>query len=338
MATIRDVATAAGVSISTVSLALNESGPVSALTRKKVWDAVKATGYAPNRIAQSLARGHTQLIGMVLGDVSNPFLGGILKEVEQLALSTGHLVIVSDSDASGRRELEILDHLSALRVQGVLMTPHSKSAEFIKFVNDQTMPIVMIDHFVEGIESDFVASDNVLASAMITEHVIRLGHRRIAHIAGIEGLWTSEQREIGFRDTMSAADIEVDESLVVYGDYRGERAYEQTMRLLTGPNPPTAILAANNEMALGALQALNQLGIPCPDEISLASIDDVPWGEVIRPRITMVAQPMELIARAATEFLMDRIAAKNGPKIPPRKKIFIPRLFIGESCKRIDRS
>jgi LacI family transcriptional regulator len=331
MATIRDVAKLAGVSISTVSLALNKTGPVSADTQNRVWEAALAVGYAPNPVAQSLKSGRTRLIGMIVGDVGNPFFGRLLKEVERLALEKQHLVIVSDSGTDPARERAILDHLSSQRVAGILLSPHGSSPEHVEHIRRLQMPMVLIDHKVEGLEADFVASDNVLASAMLTEHVIRFGHRRIAHIAGKPGLYTSYMREKGFRDTMAGAGIEVDESLVVDGQYDGERAYAQAMRLLTRADRPTAILAANNVMALGTLQAINDLGFRCPDEISLTSIDDVPWGNVIQPRITMVVQPVDEMARIATECLMERINAR-GATIPPRDFILIPKLVVGHSC------
>lgn len=332
MATIRDVAKRADVSISTVSLAFNGSGPVSPETKKKIWNAAKAVGYTPNPLAQSLKRGHTRLIGMVVGDVSNPFFGRLLKEVERLALERDHLVIVSDSGTDPARELAILEHLSAQRVAGIILTPHGHTPKYIESIRKLEMPMVMIDHKVDGVVADFVATDNVLASAMLTEHIIRFGHKRVAHIAGRTGLWTADQRLLGFRNTMAAAGIEVDEDLIADGDYEGERAYECAMRLLTSAIRPTAIVAANNVMALGALQAINDLGFKCPNDISLVSIDDVPWSNVIQPRITMVVQPIHEIARIATEYLLERINLRNDRTMPPRTTILTPRLIVGQSC------
>jgi LacI family transcriptional regulator len=332
MPTIRDVARLAGVSISTVSLALNESGPVSADTHKKIWAAAQSVGYVPNPVAQSLKSGRTRLIGMVVGDISNPFFGRLLKEVERLALEKNHLVIVSDSGTDPRRERAIIDHLEEQRVAGIILAPHGNSPEHVEHLRKLKMPLVLVDHKVEGIDADFVASDNVLAAAMLTEHVIRLGHTRIAHIAGTSGLYTSERRKEGFYATMAAAGIEVDESLVVDGGYDGDRGYEQAMRLLTRADRPTAIVAANNVMALGTLQAMNDLGFVCPDDISLTSIDDVPWGNVIKPRITMVVQSVDEMGRVATEFLFERINSRAGTQLARREHILAPRLAVGQSC------
>jgi LacI family transcriptional regulator len=332
MATIRDVARLAGVSISTVSLALNGTGPVSADTYQRIWDAAQRVGYAPNPLAQSLKIGRSRLLGVVMADISNPFFGQLLGEVERMALGHNHLVIVSDSGGEPERERAILEHLSNQRVAGIIISTLSHDPGQVQHIRRLTMPYVLVDQKVDGLDADFVASDNVLASAILTEHLIRYGHRRIAHIAGRTGLWTAERRLEGFRNTMAAAGIEVDESLVVDGDYMGEIAYAQAMRLLTRADRPTAIIAANNVMALGALQAMYDLGFKCPEDLSLVSIDDVPWGNVIRPRITMVVQPVEEMARIATEFLLERINARGGPPIPPREHILIPKLVVGQSC------
>lgn len=332
MATIRDVAKLAGVSISTVSLALNETGPVSLETYQKIWAAAQEVGYAPNPLAQSLKSGRSRMIGMIVGDISNPFFGRLLREVERVAIANNHLVIVSDSDGNPDHERAIMDHLSNQRVAGLILSPLGRDEAYIQHLRELRMPLVMIDQKLEGVAADFVASDNILASAMLTEHLIRFGHRRIAHIAGIDGLWTAEKRKQGFRDTMRSAGIEPDESLIVDGQYKGEAGYAQAMRLLTRADRPTAIVAANNVMALGALQAMNDLGFRCPEDISLTSIDDVPWGNVIKPRITMVVQPVDDMARIAAEWLIERINARDGREIPPREEILIPKLVVGQSC------
>lgn len=334
MATIRDVAKLAGVSISTVSLVLNDPSRVSADTLRKVRDAAEAVGFTADPIARSLKSGSSQLIGMVAGDVGNPFFGKLLKEVQRSALEKDHLVIVSASRGIEAHESRILDFLAGQRVAGIIISPHSHDAAFLAQIKRLSMPVVFLDHYVEGADSDFVGSDNILASSMLTEHMLRHGHKRIALIAGQRGLYSADQRTEGFRITMTSAGVEIDPTLIVDGEYDGERAYAETMRLLTRADRPTAILAANNVMALGALQAIMDLGFSCPDDISLTCIDDVPWSNVIRPRLTMVVQPVEELARIASAMLFERIANRNGPPIAPRKRVLIPKLVLGQSCTR----
>jgi LacI family transcriptional regulator len=229
------------------------------------------------------------------------------------------------------RERAIIDALYGQRVGGIIISPHLPTVEHLAFLSKLKTPLVAIDHRIEGLHADFVGIDNELAMAMLTSHLIRLGHRRIGHIAGQNGLWTAEQRKKGFRATLLASGIEPDETLIVDGCYSGEVAYDRTMRLLTRPDRPTAIIAANNLMALGALQAINDLTFKCPEDISLASIDSVPWGNVIQPQLTVVVQPIAEMAHAATAFLMDRINARGQEAIAPREKIFIPKFIAGRS-------
>ncbi|TDQ62076.1 LacI family transcriptional regulator [Maritalea mobilis] len=333
MTTIRDIAKIAGVSISTVSLALNDSSRVSAKTLQKIEQAIHETGYKVDPVASSLKSGSSKLIGVVAGDVANPFFGRLLNQIQSCAIEKGHLVIVSASRGVALHEGQILDFLAGQRVAGILLSPHGKDQEFIDHINRLRMPTVLFDHKVEGLETDFVGSDNILASAMLTEHLIRLGHKRIALLAGEEGLYSADQRTEGFYKTMQSAGIDVDKSLVFDAKYDGDLAYAETMRLLTRAQPPSAIVAANNVMALGALQAIQDLGFKCPDDISLTCIDDVPWSDVIQPKLTMAVQPIEEIGKLASDMLFERIAAPNR-KIEPRTAITTPKLVIGNSCAR----
>lgn len=332
MATVRDVARIASVSTSTVSLALSGSEKVSTKTRQRIWEVAKSIGYSPNPVARSLARGRSDLIGVVIGDVSNPFIARFLKDVERISHDHGHMVIVSDTDTEMEREIAILRHLKAQNIAGVLYTPYSNSPEYINTIQDFQIPMVTLDQKIGPIDADYVAVDHEIACNMLTEHVIRQGHQRIAYISGRRGLWSADQRLIGFRKTMANAGLAVEEDLITYAGYDADRAYECTMQLLTRPDRPTAIITANNMMGLGALKATMDLGVSCPEEISLATIDDVPWGNVIRPRLTMVVQPIPEIAKAAMEFLLDRIERQSELPIAPRERLFIPKLVVGQSC------
>jgi LacI family transcriptional regulator len=332
MATIRDVAALAGVSISTVSLALNAPERVSPETRQRITDAAQQVGFAANPIAQSLKRGRSRLIAMVVADITNPFFGRLLREIERCAMEADYLVVVCDTNGSAENERAILQHLEGQRVAGIILSPLGREGINLEHMRGLTMPLVLFDHRLEGLGSDYVGTDNELASAMLTEHLVRLGHSRIAFIGGTAGLYTAEKRREGFEATLRAHGIAPDRELMLDGRYDGQGGYDAAMRLLTRPKDrPTAIIAASNVMAIGALQACNELGIACPGDVSMAGIDDVPWGEVIRPRITAAVQPVGDMARAACEMLMERIAARQGGALEPRIAVFQPRLVLGES-------
>ncbi|MDA8586965.1 LacI family transcriptional regulator [Rhodobacteraceae bacterium] len=332
MATIRDVARRAGVSSSTVSLTFSDASRVSAETAKKVRSAAVALGYRPNPLAQGLKRGRSRMIGMVVGDLSNPFFGSLLKEVERLAKRSNYNIIVAESEADQAQELAVLSHLADQRIAGCLLFPHGRGAAYVETLNEFDLPIVTLDHKVEGGAFDFVCSDNRIATSMLTEHLLRLGHRRITHLSGPAHFWTGAERIKGFEHTMrSAGFTDFD---IVDGGYMADPAYAETMRLMTRSERPTAIVAANNVMALGCLAAIKDLGVRCPEDVSLAAIDNVPWNSVIDPQLTLVEQDLSRLARIATSYLLERIENPDIDAYPPRETVLTPRLVVGTSTKR----
>lgn len=335
MATIRDVAKRAGVAISTVSLALNGKGPISQETRERIEQAAEDLGYSPSAMAQSLRRGHNKLIGLVLGDIGNPFFGRLLRNVDAVVSQTDHMLIVADTASHADREILTLSQLRRHRVGGIIMAPISNDPAFAAFLRQIDVPVVLIDQYVDGVKLDFVCSDNELTTTMLTEYLIRLGHRRICYLGGQPHWWTARLRLAGFRTAMAASGIDVDPELEIAADFSGERAYDHVTRLMSRSNRPTAIVAANNLMALGALQAINDLGFSCPEDISLTGVDDVPWGSVIKPRITTVVQPVEELAEVAARWILERITTRGGAAMPPRTHVAMPRLVMGQSCARI---
>jgi LacI family transcriptional regulator len=331
VSTIQEVAERAGVAKSTASLAFSSPERVSEATRKRIRDAAEALGYRPNALAQSLRAGRSRLIGLVMADTRNPFNGEILQQVQEAALEHGHMVVASTTNEDAGRERKVLDELAALRVAGILLAPHSSDPDFLAYLRRLKPRIALIDQALDGFEADVVTSDSHLGASMLTAHLLGLGHQRIAHIAGSPGLWTSEQRCLGFESALRAAGVPPAPDLLLHGDFRGQSGYEQAMRLLTRPDRPTAIVAANNFMALGALKAMEDLSIRCPDDVSLASFDDVPWGEVVKPRLTCVVQPVPEIARLSVRWLLERIGGGADALGPPRSHRFIPTLIRGAS-------
>ena len=335
MATIRDVAKSAGVSTSTVSLAFSDPKRVGAKTLERIQRAAQELGYAADPLAQSLARGRSRLIALITPNVGNPFFGDIRRELENYAIEHDHFVLVSDSSGKATREREVLQHLVGLKVAGVVLAPNGHGKDYADFIQSFKIPIVCFDQRVDGIARDFIGSDNRLATAILTEHLLRLGHRRIAFIAGPEALYSARGRSTGFRETMTGADVDVDASFVVDGNYTIGGAYAQTMRLLTRPDRPTAIIAANNVMGLGALQAVQELGFRCPDDISLAMVDDLPWSNVITPKLTTVVQDTVKLGSIIAHQLLHRILSPEGAAEPPQDFILTPRFVPGASCRAI---
>ena len=254
MANIRDVAKHAGVAIATVSAALNESASVSEETRKRVWAAVEAVGYTPNAIARSLRLGKSRLIGIAMSDISNPFCSSMVRTMESVAIAAGYSIIVCTTDDDVKRERAVLAQLRAQHVAGIILTPVGRKADYAGLLESRNFPpIVTVDHKVPGLAVDFVGVDNRAAARMLTQYLLRLGHRRIAMITGTPGVWTAEERLAAFLETMEAAGAPVDPSLCVTGNYRGDAAYEVTKPMMMRADRPTAIVGANN--VIGARRA-----------------------------------------------------------------------------------
>jgi len=329
--TIRDVARLAGVSTSTVSLTFGNEQRVSKETAKKVRSAAEELGYWPNPHAQGLRRGRSRMIAVVVGDVGNPYFARILKSIGRLADTAGCQVMIADSNFDVERELSIVDQLDAQKIGGLILTPSATNAAYAARLQRIEAPVVLMDQNIPGGMFDFVGYDNRLGASMLTEHLIRLGHTRIAHIAGTEGLWNTTERHEGYREALVRAGIELDDSLVVDGAYQQEQAYQQTMRQLMRSDRATAILASNNLMGLGALKAVQELKFRCPDDISLAIVDSVPWSSLIQPTLTVLKQDAETVARLAIERLFDRIVQTDVPPLEPRETSLMPPLLLGES-------
>ena len=334
MATIKDVARVAGVSIATVSATLNGTARVSAKRSQRVWDAIRDVGYTPHGIARSLRLGHTRSIGLVVGDISNPFFTSLAKAVEAGASAAGYMVILANSDDDPEKELNLIRLLLEQRVAGILLAPAGHDPKYLAILSEIVrIPLVLVDRLLPGTPYDAVVVDTQAAARMVTDYLIRLKHRRIAIVIGRQHLWTTEQRVRGYRDSLHAAGLRENLDLELIADSRLEAAYGATQRLLSLPDPPTAIFAANNLMMLGALKAILDMEFDCPGRVSLAGIDDFSWSSAIRPRLTTVSQPIEEMGLRAVEQLLDRVSKRGAVKRAPFRVITLePRFIIRDSC------
>jgi LacI family transcriptional regulator len=339
MATIRDVARVAGVSIATVSATLNGTARVSEQRARRVWDAVRTVAYTPHGIARSLRLGHTRSLGLIVGDISNPFFTSLAKAVEARASAAGYMVILANSDESPDKELNLIKLLLEQRVAGILLAPAGCDSEYLAALSGIVrVPLVLVDRQLPEAPYDAVLVDNRAAARLVTDHLARLNHERIAIVVGRQHLWTSEQRLKGYREGLRAAGLKRHAELELLADSRVETAYEATQRLLAMAAPPTAIFAANNLMLQGALEAILDMQIDCPGQISLAGIDDFPWSCAIRPRLTTVSQPIEAMGTRAVEQLLERIAKRTAGRRTAAKVITLePHFLIRDSCAALGR-
>jgi LacI family transcriptional regulator len=336
--TMRDVARLAEVSVATVSAVANGTAGVSPKRAERVRKAMEALDYHADQIARSLKTGRTQVIGTVLPDVTNPFYPEVIVGAEEIARAAGYSVILCNANEDAEQEQQQLNTLFSHRVDGVLIACSDPAISFDRLMR-RRFPIVCFDRIPPGFRGDTVTTDNASGGYEATRHLIDLGHRRIAVLAGRAGLSTHSARLEGFRKAMSEARLQVPDEYCLTGGMVPETGYEAGRKLLSLPNPPTAVFCTNNKLFLGLVRAVNQTGVRCPEEISLVGFDDLAWTENFHPRLTTVAQPTRELGRRAMQLLIERVESEGEDFPGPARKVLLkPELRVRESTARVGSS
>ncbi|HMD87325.1 MAG TPA: LacI family DNA-binding transcriptional regulator [Terriglobia bacterium] len=308
--TMHDVARLARVSVTTVSTIVNGRGGVSPELTRRVEDAISTLDYHPNEVARSLKVNRTFTLGVVVPDVSNFFFNTILQVVETRARRHGYSVVLCDSHEDPAEERDLLRMLISRRADGILLaSAQSELAE--SSLARRRPPIVCFDREPVGFKGMIVVIDNVKASYQATRYLIELGHRRIATIAGPETTLTGSGRLEGYRKAVQEAGISIREGYIRPGGFSMEGAYDAAVEILRLPDPPTAVFAANNRMNLGLMRALKDIGLACPQDVSVCGFDDFDWSDLFTPQLTMIVQPTLQIGEVATEMLLQAINASD---------------------------
>ncbi|MFF9766654.1 LacI family DNA-binding transcriptional regulator [Streptomyces sp. NPDC014636] len=332
MATMADVARSAGVSVATVSHVLNGTRPVLPHTRQAVLDAVDTLGYTPNTLARSLVTSRTRSIGLAVSALSNPYFTEILQGVEAAALDAGYSLLIADPHDDPGHERKVVQLLHERRVDGMIVAPSADPRRLVGYLRRHAVPTVFLDRLIEARMTDDVppgaagaaaspgaprfdqvCAESAAPTALLVTHLAGRGHRRIGLIAGLPGLSTTGERITGYREGLAAAGLEYDTGLVVSGNSESEGAEQATAALLDLPDPPTALVTANNAMTIGALRALRRLGRSVPDDIALCCFDDFAWADLFSPRLTAIAQPSRELGAQAVRVLLDRLAEPDRP-------------------------
>lgn len=303
------------MSIGLVSAVLNGSAPVSAAMRDRVVAAVDELGYVPHAIARSLKLGRTRAIGLVMPDLTNPHFAGLALAVEEICDRNGFTLTLCNSSDDHEKELRLLRGLRR-RVDGLVFIPGGATANTPGLLRDAIgVPVVLIDRGIPELAADTVLLDNRDAAAKLTGLLIAAGHRRVALVAGRPDIALSCEREEGYRSAMEAHGL-ADEALVVSGGFRVDLARNVTRGLLDRRTRPSAILSASNHTTVGIMAALAEAGLRCPDDLSVAAIDELSWTEGFRPRLTVAAQPIEAMGREAALLLFERILGRRDAAPP----------------------
>lgn len=313
MATVKDVAKLARVSVGTVSNVLTGAPPVSADRRDRVLAAIRQLDYHPNAVARSLKLRRTKMLGMIISDITNPFFPQLVRGAEDAALQRGYLLITFNTDDRVEREKQVLSVLRTRRVDGVMLViaPNSGDIAHIHSTLASGIAIVCLDRLPSGINVDSVTVDNTSGARDCVRHLLSLGHRKIAMITGSRTLQTARERLQGYKDAFRETGLPVRPEWVREGDFRSESGYRLGIEVLSGPHHPSALFVANGMMALGVLKAFEDLRVRCPRDIALATFDDLPLFETLRPHLTAVAQPAYAIGYKGVELILERIESKQ---------------------------
>jgi LacI family transcriptional regulator len=307
MTTMRAVADLAGVSIATVSHVINDTRTVSAPLTARVLDAMEQLDYHPDVVARSLRRRETLTIGLLLPTVEIPFYGRVAESVEAAANEAGYSVILCNSGWSILREQQHLRNLIARRVDGLLCSSLAMTAEHLMPLLRRGTPIVVVERTMPGVELDAVEIDNFQGAYDAAAHLVALGHRRIGCITGLPDSDLNAARLRGYTQALEAVGLPVDPELIRSGDYDAGSGVRHASMLLAGANPPTAVFAFNDLMAMGVMQAAQARGLRIPDDLAVIGFDGLPLTAFTSPPLSTVEQPVAEMGAAAIAMLIERI-------------------------------
>ncbi len=315
MANMKEIARLAGVSLGTVSHVLNGTVKVREPLRKRVLDAVDRTGYQPSQLARGLRKDKTNILAMIIPDILNPFFPGVVRGAEDVAFANGYRLVLCNTDNDHAKEISHLKALQSYVPSGLIVIPSDFSdlAAQADSYRKAGSAVVCVDRLPRHWEGDSVTINNAEGSCNATSYLIGLGHRNLAAITGPLHLTNSQDRLKGFKKALRQAGLEVSPEYLQETTFDTAGGYAKTRILLRMLPRPTAILACNDMIALGALQAIREAGLRCPEDISLIGFDGLDLTEMTTPQLASVYQSPYQLGATAAQLALDRVAEKNSP-------------------------
>lgn len=329
--TIRDVAKHAGVAPITVSRVVSDSGYVSDETRKRVDLSIRELNYIPNKLSQSLRFHQTDMVTLLVSDITNTFWTTVTRGVEDVCNAHNLNLILCNTDEKPEKLAKYINHQLRNRTDGLILVPIGKATDTIELIVQNNIPLVILDRDLPDFKVNTIVSDNEVGAYQLTNYLIELGHRSIGILSGQESAYTSVQRVNGYRRALAEHNIPIDETLIFFGGFSQQEGYKMAQTLLgQGSIPwPTALFAGNNFIAIGILKWLYEHQFRVPQDISLVSFDDLPHDILRGPFITTVSQnPYDMGVKSA-ELLIEQI---NNLSVEPRKVVLPVELAINKSC------
>ncbi|MCQ6559461.1 LacI family DNA-binding transcriptional regulator [Paenibacillus mendelii] len=330
---IKDVAERAGVSVTTVSRVLNGEKYVKDELKERVNQAIAELGYSPSQIARSLVRKKTNLIGVIVPDLTSSFYSTILSSIEETASSNDYNLLVCNIIEDIDKETKYLNVFKEMRVEGIIIMHEKINPEIRNFINTIQTPVVFSS--VKPADQNFISViiDDYKGAYDATAYLIKLGHERIGFIGGdMRDVTSGQNRYTGYRNALSDHGVKMIYELIRFGDYKVNSGYQLMGELLDGLNPPTAIFAVSDDMALGAMNCIHDRGLKVPDDISVIGFDGSQLTELVRPRLTSMEQPIHDMGRVTVETIMKLIA---GTYRADGDVIMDHRLVIRDSCRAL---
>ena len=319
----------------TVSRVINGNDRVSPAARRSVEQAISELGYVPSRLARGLSRQRTGTLALVVPDVANPFFTLIVRAAEDVARRAGYRIVLCDTRGDLTIEREVIEEMIAHRVEGIVIAPVSDRSRshllrFAKF----GVPFVLVDRTVPGIDVDTILGDSVGGAEQLVEHLIGLGHRRIGFIVESDEVSTARDRRRGYESALQAAGIPLNSELVAKATVDPQGGFNGMQRLLELDDPPTAVFTVSNLVALGAIEAVREVGLEVPDDVALVCFDDIEYASRLNPFLTVMEQPAEAFGTMATQLLIDRIEGRGSER--PRMVVLPAAFVIREILRRLD--
>lgn len=326
---IKDIAKKAGVSYATVSRALNNRPGVNEKTRRDIQKLAEEMGYKPNALARGLVTRESRTLGLVIPDITNPFFPEVARGVEDAASRSGYNVFLCNTNWDAGKENTYVEVLEEKRIDGLVLASVTDDGKTLEGFIRRGTPLVLVNRVLKDIDTHYVIIDNIKGGCMVVEYLLELGHTRIAFIGGLPHVEATRERLQGYRLAMSTAGMPVDEELILYDSFKKESGYQNTMRLLAIDPRPTAIFAANDVLALGVIQAIQDAGLRVPDDIAVIGFDDITFASYAEIGLTTIAQPKYVMGEMAAKILIEDI--KEGDTGEKKHVVLQPRLVVRKS-------
>jgi LacI family transcriptional regulator len=329
MPTMRDVAEQAGVSLTTVSHVINRTRFVSLDVTERVMSAMDQLNYRPNELARSLRRGHTRTLGLILPDSANPYFAEIGHAIEVAAYESGYNVILCNTHGVEQKESHYINVLRNKQVDGIIFVATGDKTNSISQTLGDDFPVLLVDRELVGVSTDVIIVNNYQGGYLATQHLLNLGHTKIACISGPSRIRPSSERISGYTQALEQAGVNVNPDYFRMGDFHPNSGYQAALELLNLADPPTAIFACNDLMAIGVIRAGMEMGRKVPDDLALVGFDNIELAAYTIPPLTTISQPIEEMGEIATQLLIRRI---HEDMSEPRRELLPVELVVRGSC------